>query len=321
MFLSDVLTVLQTNPLAAYTSLAALLLAAVALLSGWALLDFLPLFRAKGLTVVLGAVLLALLLSRLEPGASATLTVPANANAFPVLHGFSRLPLYVLALAYGPTPALVAAALFSGLSATTQLPGLADAVLALELCVLGWLAITPSPFRQRWAGPINVLLACLLSWSSAGVVLVEQLGYDGRLLASYWHFHRAALPGIAVSLLSLLLIGPQLYTRLFADSRIAPRPLHKAVSIPQTDPAVARATLLRERATPTTRVSPEPSSAGLARAEGTVPGFKLPALERHRQRSARRLSTLQTSILPVQLDEARNQRKHQLEPLELPPLH
>src|SRR5690606_38990748 len=121
---------------------------------------------------VVGCVALAFVLRALSEAAVGlpdTLTVS-------LLAGLHRLPLYVVALAYGPSAGLLAAGLFSAFASSTLLPGLDEAVLALELVVLGWLAIYPSPRSTRWAGPLNAALAYLLAWGTAGIAVMTSRG-------------------------------------------------------------------------------------------------------------------------------------------------
>lgn len=139
-----------------------------------------------------------------------------------ILAGLSRFPLYLIALAYGPTVGLVAAALFAGFEASSLLPGWPEAILALELAVLGWLAIYPSPRQHRLAGPFNALLAYALAWGTAGLALLE--ARSGEVTAAgVWQQHQGTAIGVAAAALLLALVPPHLYRKAFPGSRIAPR--------------------------------------------------------------------------------------------------
>jgi len=94
-------------------------------------------------------------------------------------------------------------------------------VFALELAVLGWLAIYPSPRTGRWAGPFDVLLAYALAWGTGGLALLE--ARTGAVTpASLWAQQRPALLGVGLSALVLVLVPPSAYRRAFPHSRIAP---------------------------------------------------------------------------------------------------
>src|SRR5690606_42054838 len=86
--------------------------------------------------------------------------------------GLHRLPLHLVALAYGPATGAVVGVLFAGFHAGDGLPGWPESVLTLELAVLGWLAIYPSPRVTRLAGPVNSLLAYALAWGTGGIALL-----------------------------------------------------------------------------------------------------------------------------------------------------
>lgn len=216
--LAPLLQQVRQDPVLAYCLLAAALLAAVSLGTGLLRRDVAVLLRPRLLLRVVLAVLLGfglwvvgVLLQR-HLGA-----VPA-ADA---LRGLARFPLYLAALAYGPGVGLVAAGLFAGLQAGGGAPGWREAVLALELVVLGWLAIYPSPRSGRWAGPFDAVLAYLLAWGTAGLALLESR--DGAVTpAGLWAQQQHLVLGVAVSAALLALVSPSAYRRAFPGSRIAP---------------------------------------------------------------------------------------------------
>ncbi len=213
------MTIMLDDPLVLYPGAAALLLVAVSLLTGWARLDFLPLVRPGVLVRVCLAVLTAFavtLLGELGLAADASVTLRATVT------GVALVPLYLVALAYGPSVGLVAALLFAPLGADRAGPAWPELLFAAELLVLGWLAIYPSPRRHRWAGPLNVLLARALIVMSAGVAVLSLAGADVNV-AALLNPELTSLPGTVLALLVLFAFGPASYQRLFPHSRVAPR--------------------------------------------------------------------------------------------------
>ncbi len=218
--------VFQRDPFFVYTLVAAVFLLLVSLITGWLRLDFLVLFQPRVLFHVALAVILAIVLSLL----SQILPAPFTANAatddpsmsLSVLRGLSRLPLYIVALAYGPTAGLLAAGLFAAFATTSGTLSWAEAVLLLELTVLGWFAIAPSPYKFRWAGPLNVLLAYGLTWATGGSAFLQHSTGRAMWLSTHWSYHQSLLLGVALSVVLLLFLGPKRYQTFFAGSRIAP---------------------------------------------------------------------------------------------------
>jgi hypothetical protein len=223
---TSILEVFQQDPFFVYTLVAALFLGLVSLVTGWLRLDFLVLFQPKGLFQIALAVIWAIFLTLLSQTLPAPFTVNAadsdTSTSLSILYGLGRLPLYVIALAYGPTAGLVAAGLFAAFAATSGTLGWSEAVLALELTVLGWFAIAPSPRTSRWAGPLNVLLAYFLAWATGGSAFLQHLTGQAMKLSTHWAYHQATLLGVVVSMLLLFLISPKLYRTLFTGSRISP---------------------------------------------------------------------------------------------------
>jgi hypothetical protein len=221
---------LLDDPILGYSLLAALFLAAVSLASGWVRLDFLAVLRPLGLLHVVLAVLVAVLLlvamqalrSALATSDTEWLRQLASSDYWPA-HGLSRLPLYLLALGYGPTAGLLAAGLFAAFGAQ-GMPHWREAVLGLELMLIGWLAIYPSPFRHRWAGPFNVLVGYALAWLTAGVALL-QLERESVTLANFVIQQQPIVVGALLSGLLLFAAGPASYRAFFRLSRITPIPL------------------------------------------------------------------------------------------------
>ena len=224
--LARVLSAAGRDPFLLYTLLAALFLLAVSLWGGWRRRDFLGVLRPRGLLALTLAVLAGFGLTWLLGDTETALELTV----------LSRWPLYLVALAYGPSAGLLAALLFAAFATRASLPGLPELVLALELTVLGWFAIAPSPRVHRWAGPLGLLLAYALAWGTGGSAMLHTLTGNGTRWATQWSFHAPLLPGLLASALLLLAVGPGFYRRAFPDSWIIPR------SSPATDlpePSVA----------------------------------------------------------------------------------
>lgn len=209
---------LGEDPRIVYSLAAAALLALVSLVSGLGRLDAAVLLRPGTLLRFCAGVLLA-----------ATLTLLAQAwfsgaLAVGLAAGLALVPLYLLALAYGPTVGLLAGALFAAATAAGRYPGWPEAILALELTVLGWLAISPSPRRTRWAGPVGAALAHALTLGTAGVAYAVWRGGQVNL-AGLLAEQAPVLPGLVAAWALLALFGPGFYERRLPASRIAPRPV------------------------------------------------------------------------------------------------
>ena len=100
--LTQNVSALFVEPLVGYSLLAAVFLALVALASAWKRLDFLAIVRPIGLLQVTFAVIVSIALLFLELRFD---------TAQWMFAGISRLPLYLLVLAYGSSAGLVAAGL------------------------------------------------------------------------------------------------------------------------------------------------------------------------------------------------------------------
>lgn len=207
---------LADDPRIVYSLAAAALLLLVSLATGWRRLDFVALLRPATLLRLCGAVAAAFLIV-----VATELTTTPGSTAEGLLLGTARLPLYLMALAYGPSAGLLVGVLFSAATATGTFPGWSEALLVLELTVAGWLAISPSPRSRRWAGPLNAVMAHALAVGTAGVAFaVWRVGeVDLALLMAD---QRAALPGLICAWALLLLFRPGFYERFLPRSRIAP---------------------------------------------------------------------------------------------------
>ena len=226
VFAAAFTNLLNNDPFLLYTLIAALFLAVVSLWSGWRRKDFLIFFTSQGLFHIALAVLLAFALMLFSPYLVEAIALTVEQDSFPwleSLHGLSRFPLYIIALAYGPSAGLLAAALFASFATTTALPSWPEAILALELVVLGWFAIAPSPRQYRWAGPFNALMAYFLAWATGGSAMLQALTGEGIQWTSHVNYHATFVLGASISMVLLFFIGPKAYRTFFPNSRITPR--------------------------------------------------------------------------------------------------
>ncbi len=220
---------LADDPILFYSACAALILALVSLGTGLARGDVLVLFRPRGALSVLAAVALGFALvvasERLAaagaPASAAASAAGWNAGwAAEVVAAAAPLPLLVVTLAFGPSVGLVSGVLFAAATARGAFPGVAEALFALELTVLGWLAIYPSPRAARWAGPLDAAFAHALTWSTAGVAWLTFR--DGGVTVAALAEASGTRPlSLIVVTACLLLVGPRWYDAAFPRSRIA----------------------------------------------------------------------------------------------------
>ncbi len=207
---------LGTDPRITYSLAAALLLALVSLLNGLFRLDLLALFRPATLLRLCVAVGLAFAM------VVAAHALPADqARLVPYALALALLPLHLVALGYGPSAGLAAGVLFSAATADGAYPGYAEASLVLELVVLGWLAMSPSPRSVRWAGPLNAALAHVLAAGTAGVAYLTWRDGDVTL-SSLLSEQVATVPALLLPWLLLMAFGPTFYGGYLPRSRIAP---------------------------------------------------------------------------------------------------
>ncbi len=209
------LVTLTSDPLVLYPALAALVLASVSLATGLLRGDVLALARPVPVAWLLALV-------------AATWVLALSAAAAPapwhdVVLGAGRFPLYLFALAYGSVPGLVAAALVAAWVPLPHASAWGPWMFGLELAVIGWLAVWPSPRRSRSTGPLYALLAYALAWGTAGlsVAVIEQGAVDVDTLRAQ---HGLVPAGVLVAAALLLLVAPTTYVRAFPDSRITPSP-------------------------------------------------------------------------------------------------
>lgn len=226
---------IRHNPVFTYALLAALLLALVSLGTALARWDVAVLGRPRILLRVLGAVVVSFALTVLGTALGATTAAHA-------VDGVARASLAWVALAYGPGVGAVAATLAAGLQTSGTLPGWHQVVAGLELTVVGWLAIYPSPRTHRWAGPLDVVLAHALAWGTGGLALLA--ARDRTVTpAALWAQQRPELLSVLIGAAVLATVPPAAYRRVFPHGRIAP-PAETEVEPP--DPAASNAGRARD---------------------------------------------------------------------------
>lgn len=243
--LTGAVQLLQRDPVLGYGLLASLFLAAVSLSSGLARLDLVVLARVSVLLRIAFLVALAIALRALSETADSLLWQGAAAGAW-------RLPLYLLALGYGPSVGLLAAGLVAAFAVLSGGLSWYEALLALELVILGWLAIYPSPRRHRWAGPLNVAVAYGLTWLTGGVALTYLA--TGTAFETFGADQQLELIGLALAMAALLLFSPNFYQTFFAPSRLTP-PVPTRSRQPTL---IAAPPLLTRRRSPKRQLKPPP---------------------------------------------------------------
>jgi hypothetical protein len=209
----DGLGALLSDPLATYPALAALLLAAVALATGVLRGDAVALARSVPVLWLFGAggvTYLAVVALPLLPGAAAE-----------PLAGLARLPVYLYALAYGAIPGVVLAALLAAFVPFPHIHPWGPAVLGLEVLVIGWLAVWPSPRVHRACGPIYALLGYALAWATLGIS-AQSVSHGPFTLEAMRDMHGSVPWGVAIAALALSLVSPAAYRSAFPDSRLRP---------------------------------------------------------------------------------------------------
>ncbi|MEM6431830.1 MAG: hypothetical protein AAF708_21515 [Deinococcota bacterium] len=228
---------LSHDPLLTYSFIASGFLLVAALMSGLIRLDFLAIFHPQGLLIIVTCVFASIGLMFFVDGLEQALAyLPwlwvqnLPATTFP-LAGTWRLPLYLTALAYGPSAGLVSAGLFAAFAVASGTSSWQVALLAFELLVVGWLAIAPSPYTYRWAASLNILLAYLLSTITAGFALLQWQQGDITMVA-LWDLQGQVGGGVLLSAGIVSYVSPALYARLFAGSRIRPKPQQQTVYMP-----------------------------------------------------------------------------------------
>jgi len=226
---------LTADPLAAYPALAALLLASVAIASGLLRGDVLALARPAPVAWILAALGAAWLVQGLSASAPTAWAETLAAAAL--------APLAVVAVAYGPTPALVALALTHAWIGVPPYPSAAAGpagahFLALELALLGWLAIAPSPRRYPLLAGTYLLVAHAFTWATAGLAWLV-VTHGDLSLAAATATHGLRFGGVAATAVVLALVPPSWWRRAFPGSALAlppPEPGPARTPVPASPP-------------------------------------------------------------------------------------
>jgi integral membrane sensor domain MASE1 len=208
---------LSANPKLAYLFAATLVLAGMALIGGVVRRDFSILGVHSAILKMLSAVILAVLLTYAGDALQAQ-AIPAGSGGWWPTELY-RLPLYLMALAYGPSPGLLMGLAYVVSSSPITSPDPQSGVLVLELVVIGWLAIYPSPTRFRWAGPFNAVFAYGLARLTGGLTLLE-LGPDPMPTDGIVDVLIGSVPGVLVTTAVRACVGPDRYRSWFPESRI-----------------------------------------------------------------------------------------------------
>jgi hypothetical protein len=260
---------LSQDPVLTYSLIAALFLGAVALITGIMQLDFVAVLQPQGLLAVVVSVFAGIVLMVLAGGLEYLVAqlpwvwvqdlLQPRSPLTNILTSSWRLPLYVVALAYGPSAGLVSAGLFAAFAASTGPPSWLEVIFAFELVVVGWLAIAPSPYKHGWAASFNILLAHLLTTITAGFALLQ--GQYGEItLTGLWELQGEALGGVLLSAFAVSYLGPVVYMRLFATSRIRPKQPTHTVHMPlppllESPPPIQRDNIVTSSAMPSSQTT------------------------------------------------------------------
>ena len=205
----------SVDPALPYLLFATALLAAVAVAAGALRRDHRALRRPSTLVKLVAALAAATLIAITTQQVAAH--PPFEAPVWSQLGGLARLPLWLAALAYGPSVGVLIGLAYLGTTATPIVSIPASPVLVVELAVLGWLSIYPSPLRHRWAGPIDAIGAYLLAWGTAGLMQLYA-GGQRPSWAVLTDQHEGALLGGLMAAAALFAFGPGVYRRWFPES-------------------------------------------------------------------------------------------------------
>ena len=211
------LAALTADPLAGYPALAALLLASVAIASGVLRGDVLALARPTPVAWCIAALGTAWLVQAVATAAPGDWTDTLAASAI--------VPIAIVAVAYGPSPALVTLALAHAWIGVPPYPSTAvgpvgPLLVGLELALLGWLAIAPSPRRFRLVAGAYLLFAHALTWSTAGLAWLA-LTHGDLSLAALTDTHGLRFGAVAATAIVLALMPPSWWRRAFPGSALA----------------------------------------------------------------------------------------------------
>lgn len=208
--LTDLFTRAALDPLVRAALLAAGVLLVAALAGGLARRDALALRRPAPWLAVAVALLASLVL--VEAGERLLSAVSGSDPIELASRGWERIPLYLLALAYGPSVGLLAALATAFVQAGPWAFGAAEATLVLETAVVGWLGLGPSPRRTRWAGPLAIVGGWLLATATLGLAAWAA---DGRPIAlePFARSHRSGVVAVGLAALAAAGIPPGWWRR------------------------------------------------------------------------------------------------------------
>lgn len=254
----------SADPVSLTTVSAAIFLALVAIVTGAARRDFAALGHPSVVLQLVAAVVVGFAIALANDALAGALRPEPDAAWW--LAGLRRLPLYLVAAAYGPSVGVAAALLFVGFEAgavgVDALLGPHAALLTLELAILGWLAIYPSPFVARWAAPLHAVLAYALAWGTGGLALL--VAREGAVTpAGLTAQHAGTVGGVVVTAVLLATIAPARFRAAFPRSRIAPDVAPGPVARPASAPRSEVATSAPEEVG-TPAASARPHAAGAA---------------------------------------------------------
>ena len=207
---TDLLARAAVDPLVRAALLAAAVLLVAALAGGLARRDLFALGRPATWLAVAAALLASLVLAAAGDRLEAAVVGPDGVDV--ASRGWERVPLYLLALGYGPSVGLLAALATVFVLAGPWGFGTAAATLALEVAVVGWLGLGPSPRRSRWAGPLAVVAGWLLATATMGLA---SWASDGRAIAlgPFLRAHASGGPAVAMALLLAAAVPPRWWRR------------------------------------------------------------------------------------------------------------
>jgi len=211
--LLDLIARAGPDPLVRYALLGAAVLAVASLLGGWSRGDVRALMRPATWIALATAVVAGVALTAAGDRIGATLAI-----GWP-LEGLRRLPLYLLALGYGPTVGALSGLAFAAVEARQWPLHGADALLALELAAVGWIAIAPSPRRHRLAAPLAVLVGWSLATATLGLAAWAAAGGPATLSALLATDGAVAIGVLASALLTAVL--PPRWWRRAAPGAVA----------------------------------------------------------------------------------------------------
>lgn len=204
------------DPLLSLLLLACVLLAASAILGGFAHRTAGAAAHPPAQSALLGSLALALGLHL------AGLKLQEAGVAYPrtLLLALEHFLLLAVTLAYGPFIGLLAGLAYLLLSgqpffvADRQAQLVLQGVFLFQLLLTGWLAIYPSPRRSRWAGVFSVVAGYLLATATLALLPVY-LGTGKLTFLDLIRSVRSRFPELLIWVLLALLLSPAAYGRLY----------------------------------------------------------------------------------------------------------